>query len=67
MKISLKAARVNAALTQKEAAKMLNVAVATISNWENGKTSPSVQKAIKIQEIYGIAYDEIIFLFKKST
>lgn len=67
MKISLKAARVNAALTQKEAAERLNVTTATISNWETGKTSPSVEKALIIQNIYGIAYDEINFLFKKST
>lgn len=35
MKVSLKAARVNANLTQIEAAKKLNVTKDTIANWEN--------------------------------
>ena len=37
-KISLAAARKNAGMTQSEVAKVLNKNVATIINWETGKT-----------------------------
>ena len=39
--ISLAAARVNAGLTQVEAAEKAHVSNKTINNWENGKVSPS--------------------------
>lgn len=61
-KITLRAARTNANLTQKEAAKKIGVSKETISNWENGITSPSVGKFKQIEKIYGISYDELDFL-----
>lgn len=61
-KITLRAARSNVGLTQAEAAKKLNVSRDTISNWENGRTSPSVGKFKQIEAVYGIAYDELDFL-----
>ena len=39
LKISLKAARVNAGLTQEAVAAMLKKSKVTIINWEKGKTS----------------------------
>ena len=36
MQITLKAARTNASLTQKEAAERIGVTVDTIGNWERG-------------------------------
>lgn len=42
MKVTLKAARINAGLTQAEAAQKLNVSKDSISNWERGKTFPDV-------------------------
>lgn len=61
-KITLRAARTNANLTQKEAAEKIGVSKDTISNWENGITSPSVEKFKQIEKIYGISYDELDFL-----
>lgn len=61
-KITLKAARVNAGLSQKEAAMKLGVDRSTLYLWENGKSSPSVVMFKKIEDIYGIPYDEINFL-----
>lgn len=61
-KITLRAARTNANLTQKEAAKKIGVSKETISNWENGITSPSVGKFKQFEKIYGISYDELDFL-----
>ena len=40
LKIKINAARVNAELTQEEAAKRLHVSPATINNWESGRTNP---------------------------
>lgn len=61
-KISLKAARVNAKLTQKEAAEQLGISKETLANWENGKTTPNVSKFKKFEEVYKIPYDSLNFL-----
>ena len=61
-KISLKAARVNANLTQSEAAKKIGVTRDTISNWETGKSSPNVQKFQIIEKVYDVSYDRLNFL-----
>lgn len=61
-KVSLKAARVNANLNQTEAAKKIGVTRDTISNWETGKSSPSVVQFKTIEQVYGISYDSIDFL-----
>lgn len=66
MQISLKAARVNANLTQRETAKKMNIDRATLINWENGKTFPNAPQLIRLCEIYGIGIDDI-FLKVKST
>ena len=61
-KITLKAARANLNLTQTEAAKRLGVSKDTLSNWENGRTSPNVEKFRLIEQIYDVSYDELDFL-----
>ena len=53
IKLSLAAARVNAKLTQKDAASALHVSKATIVNWEVGKVKPSF-----------IALQALSFLYK---
>lgn len=62
MAITLKAARVNKQLTQKEAAKKLGISDRTLYLWENGKCFPDVPQIAKIEELYGIPYNDIIFL-----
>lgn len=62
MKISLKAARVNANLKQKEAAVKLGVSNKTLGNWENGISFPDATKIDEICNLYGASYDDIIFL-----
>lgn len=61
MKITLKAARINANLTQKEAAKKIGVTKPTICNWENGQSYPTVIQFKKIEQVYGVSYDSINF------
>ncbi len=62
MKLTLKAARTNAGLSQAEASKELGIGRDTLSNWENGKSFPDAIKIKKIEEVYGIGYNDIIFL-----
>lgn len=62
MKISIRAARVNAGLSQGDAAEKLGVHKSTISNWEREKTYPNAMEIKKICEVYGVPYDMIIFL-----
>ena len=62
LKITLKAARVNAGLTQPEAAKRLGVTKDVISNWERHKTYPDASMIPKIELVYGVEYSKLIFL-----
>lgn len=55
VKISLKAARVNANLTQGAVAKQLKKSVQTIVNWENGKTPIDEGNFIALCTIYNIS------------
>lgn len=67
MELTLKAARVNKNLTQRQAAKLLGVSEYTLFNYEKGKTFPSCKETLdKIQEIYEIKYDDLIFLPKNN-
>ncbi len=60
-KISLRAARINAGLTQKEAAKALGVSNSTLHSWENGVTMPNAEQVKAICELYKVPYDFINF------
>ena len=61
MAITLKAARVNVNLTQKEAAKRLGISKGTLASYEAYKTIPSIEMAKKIADLYGLPVDGIIF------
>ena len=66
IKISLAAARVNAKLSQAEAAKKMHVSKNTLVNWEKGRIIPSFASLQTLSEIYGIPTDNI-FLSNEST
>lgn len=51
-KISLKAARVNAGLTQVQAAEKLGINEKTLSNYENFKHKMDIETAKKISDLY---------------
>lgn len=59
---TLKTAREKKGLTQEEAAKLIGVGKDTISNYERGKSYPDVPVLRKIEEVYGIPYEKLIFL-----
>ena len=60
-KITLAAARVNAGLTQKEAAKQLEISSKTLLNYENGISVPDWDMVNKISELYEFPSDYIFF------
>ena len=64
MKITLRAARVNAGLTQKDAAASLKISNKTLGNWENGVSAPNVKNLASLCALYGVEYDNIIFFNK---
>lgn len=57
--VSLEAARVNARLSQKEAALAMKVNPTTLANWENGKTAISADQFKKLCELYEVPMDVI--------
>lgn len=57
--ITLKAARVNAGLTQKQVEEQLGYARSTLTKWESGKCSPSAKKMKALCELYGISLGDI--------
>ena len=62
MAITLKAARVNKKLTQMQAAEKLGISKDTLGNYERGVSYPDVPMLKKIEELYGVPYNDIIFL-----
>lgn len=66
MAITLRAARINSQLTQKEAAEKLGISEKTLSNYENGISFPDVPVIQRIELLYNVGYNDIIFLPKDN-
>ena len=66
-KISMAAARVNARKTQAEVAEALHVGKATVISWENGKTSPTMEKAQEFCDFCNIPLDRVSFLRERNA
>ncbi len=47
--------------TQEEAAKRIGVGVDTLGNYERGKSYLDIPVLRKIEEVYGIPYEQLIF------
>lgn len=60
-KITLEAARVNAHLTQKAAAKELHITPETLRSYETGKTMPNYEMVQAMSSLYSFPYDLISF------
>ena len=61
-KMTLKAARVNSNLSQKAAAQEIGVSNKTLGNWEAGTSFPKADKIEVLCNLYGVSYDDLIFL-----
>ncbi len=66
MKVTLKAARVNAGFTQSEIAAKLHKNKATIVAWESGKTKIDMANLRYLCSVYGASEDDI-FLPQQYT
>lgn len=66
MKMSLRAARVNSGLTQKEAAQSIGVSRLSVMFWEDGRKKPKPEHLDSMLRLYGVSRDDI-FLPTKST
>ena len=56
----LKELRQNKGLTQKDIASSLIITPQTVSKWELGISSPSLEMLVALSEIYGISVDDLI-------
>ena len=56
---SLKIARIESGLKQREVAQEIGVLTETISSWETGRYSPTIDNAIKLARVYGKSLDEL--------
>lgn len=64
MAIHLKAARVNAGLTQESVAKALNISKNTVVSYEAYRSKPDIETAVRLAKLYGMTVDDIIFFAK---
>lgn len=62
IKMTLKQAREVKKLNQDEAAKQIGISKDTLSNYERGKSYPDIPVLRKIEEVYGVPYNRLIFL-----
>ena len=58
-KISLRAARINSGLTQRQAAALLGISEQTLSNYERGFSYPDVSRMQQMMELYQMDYSAI--------
>lgn len=61
MAMTLKAARVNAGLTQKEAAKMLGISANSLCAYERGRFYPTINIVKRMEKVYNVNYNDLIF------
>lgn len=61
MAVSIKAARVNAGLTQEEVAKALKKSKNTIVSYEAYTSSPDINVAIAMAELFGMSLGDIVW------
>ena len=59
MKVSIKALRINAELSQQEASDEIGVTVRTLQNWENNITAPTAPQLVTLCRVYGCTLDDI--------
>jgi len=60
--MTLRDAREMAGLTPKEAAKTLKIKEKSLENYETGRSYPRITVLKRIENLYGVGYDQLIFL-----
>ena len=67
MGITIRAARVNANLTQQAAAKALGISQNTLLGYEKGRKGPRIDMVQKMAKLYEVSMNDLIFLSNDST
>ena len=62
IRMTLKSIRELRGLKQEEAARALGISKDTLGNYERGKSYPDIPILRRIEELYGVSYNQIIFL-----
>lgn len=62
----IKLARLISGYSQAELAKMLGVTCGSVSQWETGRTHPSVRKLKKLSTILGVSVEDILSIEEKA-
>lgn len=60
--MTLKQARELKGYNQEEAVKLIGISKDTLGNYERGKSYPDVPIIRRIEELYGVPYNRLIFL-----
>lgn len=60
MSRQFKAARLNIKMTTAEACEKIGIAQPTLSAWENGKKTPSVEAIERMADLYGVSTDYLL-------
>lgn len=63
----LKLRRVELNLTQEYVAEVLGITRQTISNWENGRSYPDIERMIRLSDVYLLSLDELLKGDKKMV
>ena len=58
--MNLREQRLKAKKSVLDVQKALNVSDAAVYYWENGTTSPTLDKLIKLAELYGCSLDDLV-------
>lgn len=61
MKVTIKAARVNAGFTLKDAAAKIGVTKETLSRWERGLSSPTLEKVERLAAAYQCTPEDFLY------
>lgn len=56
----IKKSRIDAKLTQEQAAEALGISRQTISNWENEKSYPDIVSVLKMSDLYSVSLDYLL-------
>ena len=53
-------------VTQKDIAKLMNVAQSTVCMWERGKAKPPIDKIVRLAGILSVPVDDLAYIFTHS-
>lgn len=60
MEVTLKAARINAHISQQRMADTIGVSTTTLRSWENDRTFPDAVQLRRMCRLYNVKMDDII-------